>query len=70
MHPANPDSERWIPVTERLPDADQSVLICTASDVVEPGFLDDPDWRWINGSPVDEPVDFWRDYPLPPDRSP
>lgn len=53
----------WIPVAERLPDDDTSVLICTdsTSEPVWLGFRDGGEWRDAEGFQVN--VKAWADLP-------
>lgn len=58
----------WIPVAERLPDADLTVLIATDpahhSEPVWLGFHDGEAWREVNGEPAF--VTHWQEMLEPP----
>jgi hypothetical protein len=51
----------WIPVAERLPDADMTVCIAidNADEPTWLGFLDGDEWREVDGSPVGGTVTHW-----------
>ncbi len=59
----------WIPVTERLPDSDITVMIATP-DESEPVWLGyysgDDGWLFADGMPA-ENVTHWMDLPAPPE---
>lgn len=64
----------WIPVSERLPDADASVLIAyeLSREVdVWIGFFDDPDncWRFADGKRCDFGVTHWAELPPTPSEA-
>ena len=60
----------WVPVAERLPDADTAVLIHSvdASEPVWIGWTDGDYWRDTNGTPVR--VTHWADMPAAPQTEP
>ena len=58
----------WIPVTERLPDDELTVLVALA-DSDEPvwlGYHDADGWYYIDGAPADENVTHWQPMPEGP----
>lgn len=57
---------RWIPVEIEMPDAEASVLLATADDVVDAGFYDGEVWRWLCAATVDVKVTHWAQYPNHP----
>jgi hypothetical protein len=65
-------NDRWIPITESLPDADLTVLVATDpahhSEPVWLGYLDGDTWREANGEPAF--VTHWRALPEPPVTDP
>ena len=64
-------SSFWIPVTERLPEAMQPVLICRPYDQdtvkVEQGFREPGNWWKVYGTRV-RSVTHWMPLPEPPKR--
>lgn len=60
----------WIPVSERLPDADVDVLVYVPgvdSSYVWLGFIENDVWYWDTGSTMDFPVTHWMPLPEPPE---
>lgn len=61
------NSAAWIPVTEKLPDDDITVMIAGKMD--EPvwlGFHDDTGWYSVDAMPLRNMVTHWRNLPEPP----
>ena len=59
----------WIPVTEKLPDADLLVLIALNDDDVWTGYRDGDIWRYVDAMPITgERVTHWMPMPAPPTR--
>ena len=56
----------WTPVTERLPDDEQTVLIALLDCEVWTGFIDDERWHYVSGDPVGTDVTHWMDFPEAP----
>ncbi|MBU0592471.1 MAG: DUF551 domain-containing protein [Gammaproteobacteria bacterium] len=56
----------WIPVTEKLPDDEECVLIVTEDGEVWTGFLDAEQWRYVSADPVGLAVTHWMRFPPPP----
>jgi hypothetical protein len=56
----------WIPVAQRLPDDDMTVLLALADGEVWTGFLDADQWRYVSADPIQEAVLFWAEFPAPP----
>ncbi len=56
---------RWNLVTESLPDEGMAVLLSVpdSADKVWLGELGEGDWRWLNGSKVNEEVVAWAEMP-------
>lgn len=51
----------WIPVSERLPDDDMSVMIaCKGNEPVWIGHHDVADWYNCNGEPITSLVTHWK----------
>ena len=59
------ESITWIPVTERLPDDETTVLIATPGADPWPGWHDEVGWFQADGSPVEE-VTHWANMPEGP----
>lgn len=57
---------RWIPVSQALPDDDATVIIHLADGGVEAGFLDAGAWRFVSGDRIEAEVLHWRPFPDPP----
>lgn len=60
---------KWIPVSERMPDADETVLIEApgCNDPVGVGWWDGAEWRSADGWPLHEtPVVYWAEMPRGP----
>ncbi len=59
----------WIKTSESLPDSDITVLLfnpsSTNDEPVWPGYLDDTEWRYANGSLAPIPV-AWAEMPEGP----
>lgn len=57
---------RWIPVAERLPDADTTVMLQMEDGEVWTGWYDDgeepPTWRYVSADPANG-VKAWRAMP-------
>lgn len=54
---------KWIPVSERLPDAEECVMIQMADGEVWTGFYDGDDgWRYVSADPASG-VQAWRQMP-------
>jgi hypothetical protein len=63
-------TDGWIPVGERLPDADTVVVVAISmrdrwSEPVWLGYLDGNDWRTVEGDVI-HPT-HWRELPEPPE---
>src|SRR5688500_18836416 len=57
----------WVPVTERLPDDEMTVLIALDDGEVWTGFVDAERWHYVSGDPVDrQNVEHWMHFPEPP----
>lgn len=57
----------WIPVANRLPDADLTVLVALADGEVWPAYLDGETWRYVDAMPIEAThVTHWRDMPEAP----
>lgn len=58
---------QWIPVAQKLPDDEITVLIADADSDVNLGFHDGDDgWRDLDGGRVTVPITHWADLPSPP----
>jgi len=60
----------WVPVAERLPDDEITVLLFAPVQGGEcwPGWRTGHAWRWADGQPVRCEVTHWADWPAgPPD---
>lgn len=62
---------RWIPVTERLPERYQTVIVCRPYDAetmkVEQGYRDDGGWWKVFGTRTKK-VTHWMRMPKPPEE--
>lgn len=62
---------RWIPVTERMPQPFQAVIVCREKGkgeyVVEQGFKDVGDWWKVYGTRTKN-VTHWMPLPEPPEE--
>lgn len=57
----------WIPIGDRLPDADSLVLIATTEREVWTGYLDGETWRFGDGMPAEwTEVTHWMHFPAAP----
>lgn len=61
---------KWIPVTERLPEEEMTVLICASNGEIEFGQLTESGWEWLAESLSDywteaEEVIAWQPLPEP-----
>lgn len=54
--------QEWIPVTERLPETMQPVIVCRKGGKVEQGYKDVGDWWKVYGTRTKH-VTYW--MPLP-----
>lgn len=62
------DSSSWIPVAERLPDDEITVLIALKHDD-EPvwlGFHDESGWYSVDATPLRDRVTHWKPMPEGP----
>ena len=70
MHKAG--YSEWIPVSERVPDATERVLVCrpgkNGEPVVEQGYKDVRDWWRVYGCRTKQ-VTHWMPMPQPPDET-
>lgn len=60
------DRDRWIPVTERLPDDSRNVLACTATEVGITRYWaqwSTPHWDWDGDG-----ITHWRELPWLPEE--
>ena len=62
----HPETIHWVPVTERVPDDDTTVLVYVP-DHDEPvwlGWLADGEWRLIDATPLEDgEVQAWAEMP-------
>jgi hypothetical protein len=65
-HPAR-QAPAWIPVSQALPDDDQTVLVHMDDGEVWTGFLDAEVWRFVSGDQIDGEVLHWAHFPAPPE---
>lgn len=58
----------WVPVAERLPDDEITVLLYTPVQRgdVWPGWREDGVWRWAGGEPVACEISHWSPMPKGP----
>lgn len=59
------EQRRWIPVTERLPDPFERVIVCRDDGKVEQGCKDIRDWWKVYGTRTKQ-VTHWMPLPEPP----
>ena len=63
---------RWIPCSEKLPKVGETVLVCREKEkgvpYIEQATLGVNGWWKVYGTNVKR-VDFWRPFPLPPEKS-
>ena len=57
----------WISV-KTMPDMDVNVILHTEDGVVDAGYDDGQDFRFLSGGKVDSPVTHWMPYPKPPEK--
>lgn len=57
----------WIPVTEQMPDDDESVLLACADGEVQVGFRDCGRWLYLDAYPIGPQVTHWMALPAHPD---
>ena len=61
--------QKWIPVTERLPEDSSGVILCTRSRIVGVGFYDKDTRNWVqhySGGGICVEVTHWMPLPEPP----
>ena len=58
----------WISV-KTMPDMDVNVILHTEDGVVDAGYDDGQDFRFLSGGKVDSPVTHWMPYPNPPEEA-
>jgi hypothetical protein len=58
----------WINV-KNMPDMDVNVILHTEDGVVDAGYDDGQDFRFLSGGKVDSPVTHWMPFPNPPEES-
>lgn len=60
--------ERWIPVSERLPENINDVMFITNGDGIRVGYYYDPSDKWLCGMCVYKPeeITHWMELPEPP----
>jgi hypothetical protein len=56
----------WISV-KTMPDMAVNVILHTEDGVVDAGYDDGQDFRFLSGGKVDSPVTHWMPYPNPPE---
>lgn len=59
------EERRWIPVTERLPEYMEPVIVCRDEGKVEQGYKDVKDWWKVYGTRTKR-VTHWMPLPQPP----
>ena len=59
------EQQRWIPVTERLPEGMKPVIVCRSGERVQHGYKDVGDWWKVYGTRVKK-VTHWMPLPEPP----
>jgi len=65
------DRQRWIPVSEILPEIDQYVLWYCPDGHLEIWEIDkDMDWNWCKDRYGDETPTHWMPLPQPPEQQP
>ena len=57
--------QRWIPVTERLPERYAAVIVCREGGKVEQGYRDIGDWWKVYGTRTKK-ITHWMPLPEPP----
>lgn len=57
---------KWIPVTERLPEKFQPVIVCREGGKVEQGYKDVADWWKVYGTRTKK-ITHWMPLPEPPE---
>ena len=59
----------WIKPVDRLPSADDTVLVCVSGEVGIGGYSAQFGW-WLTGADFeDEPVDYWMPLPKAPNAN-
>ena len=61
--------QKWIPVSERLPEDSRGVILCTRSRIVGVGFYDKNTRSWVqhySGGGICVDVTHWMPLPEPP----
>lgn len=62
------ERDRWIPVSERLPDNDRYVLLNLPREIIQAYWHNGRGcWRSVMGM-IDEPCTHWRELPAPPEK--
>ena len=61
------EDRRWIPVTERLPDPFERVIVCRDEGKVEQGYKDVSDWWKVYGTRTKQ-VTHWMPLPTAPNK--
>lgn len=61
-----PVAAAWTAITNKLPDADMTVLLALDDGEVWPGYLDGDTWRYVTADPLGSRVTHWMDFPEPP----
>lgn len=60
-------SMRWIPVTESLPDDDETVLIAMTDGEAWTGYHEANQWFYVSGEPINyETITHWMHFPDTP----
>lgn len=57
----------WINV-KTMPDMDVNVILHTEDGVVDAGYDDGQDFRFLSGGKVESAVKHWMPYPNPPEK--
>lgn len=55
----------WIPVSERLPERFEKVILCREGNIVEQGYRDVNDWWKVYGTRTKK-ITHWMPLPEPP----
>lgn len=64
-------STYWRSVAEgRLPDDEETVLICMDDGEVWTGYMDAEQWLYVSGDPMAATVTHWMPLPAPPLKQP